>query len=290
MYVTGELGTYHVRIKGEGKVTVILECGMMHTLNQWTYLQEELSKYAKVISYDRLGYGKSGVWTTGRSTEQQAFECYDVLFSLNINNPVIAVGHSLGAYITLQLNSLFPNRIQSMILLDPTHPTLEEHEQKNYDKLLYQFALFMKTANQFKLTKFLPDKLPTMKKKINQENQPETEIVNTIKSLKHWKTVVSEWKNLDYSNEKIKDVLKRKHDIPLIVLTASRQSGLKFSKKKQEELLKIVEEYHKEYTNTSSQGFQKTLSGYTHSSICGDSQKTAKEISKIVLDQINFLT
>ena len=64
LFVNGELGTYHVRVKGNGKVTVLLECGMMHTLHQWKYLQEELSKYAKVITYDRLGYGKSGIWTT----------------------------------------------------------------------------------------------------------------------------------------------------------------------------------------------------------------------------------
>ncbi|PGM58846.1 hypothetical protein CN946_04345 [Bacillus sp. AFS053548] len=287
LFVNGELGTYHVRVKGDGKVTVLLECGMMHTLHQWKYLQEELSKYAKVITYDRLGYGKSGIWTTERSTEQQAFECYDILLALNIKGPLIAVGHSLGAYIVFQLSRLFPNAIQSMILLDPTHPTLEEHEQKLYDKLLYQFALMMKSANQFSLTKAIPNKLINKIMKTAPDNQ--FEMISAIKSYKHWKTVVSEWKNLNYSNLRIKDALKIKMNIPLLVLTASNQSGLQLNLKKKKELLHQVEKYHYEYCETTNQGNRQTLEGYTHSSICGNNEENAKSIGQIIKKQIELL-
>ncbi|MFB7141053.1 alpha/beta fold hydrolase [Gottfriedia sp. NPDC056225] len=287
MFVTGELGTYHVRIKGDGKVTVLLECGMMHTLHQWRYLQDELSKYAKVITYDRLGYGKSGIWTTERSTEQQAFECYDLLLALNINSPLIAIGHSLGAYIMFQLSRLFPNAIQSMILLDPTHPTLEEHEQKIYDKLLYQFALMMKKANQINLTKAIPNKF--IHKIMNTTPENQSEIISSIKSFKHWKTVVSEWKNLNYSNSRIKEALKIKINTPLLVLTASNQSGLQFNAKKKKELLNKVEKYHKEYCETTNRGSHHTLEGYTHSSIYGNNEENAKSISHIIKKQIDLL-
>lgn len=287
LFVTGELGTYHVRIMGEGKVTVLLECGMMHTLHQWQYLQRELSQYAKVIAYDRLGYGKSGKWTSERSTEQQAYECYDLLMSLNISSPLIAVGHSLGAYITYQLNHLFPNRVQSMILLDPTHPLLEENEQKLYDKLLYQYALFMKRANQFKITNLLPSQF--VSKFYKQHTDERLEMLRALKSLKHWKTVVSEWKNLYYSNKKIGEALKKQIDIPLLVLTASKQSGLSFSKKNQEELLQRVEDYHLQYARASLKGSQVTIQGYTHSSIYGNTKETAKNISQLIRSQIELL-
>ncbi|WP_088072161.1 alpha/beta fold hydrolase [Gottfriedia luciferensis] len=287
MYVNGELGTYHVQIKGDGKVTVLLECGMMHTLHQWKYLQEELSKYAKVIAYDRLGYGKSGAWTTERSTEQQAFECYDMLLALKIKSPIIAVGHSLGAYIVFQLSRLFPNALQSIILLDPTHPTLEEHEQKLYDKLLYQFAVLMKRANQVNLTKLIPNKIVRKFVKADKSNQ--TEIIRSIKSFKHWKTVVSEWKNLNYSNDRIKDALKEKIDLPLLVLTASKQSGLTFSTKKNKELLHKVEKYHKEYCTTSNQGKHETLEGFTHSTIYGNNKETANSISELIKKEVERL-
>jgi len=286
LFITGELGTYHVKIRGEGKVTVLLECGMMHTLHQWQYLQEELSKFAKVIAYDRLGYGKSGIWSSERSTEQQAYECYDLLTALNITSPLIAVGHSLGAYITYQLNHLFPNRIQSLVLLDPTHPKLEENEQKLYDKLLYQYAVFMKKANQLQLTKVIPGKLVSL---FMQKKEEQIEIISALKSLKHWKTVVSEWKSLYYSNLRITEALKNKIDIPLVVLTASKQSGLKFSKKKQSVLLEKVETYHMEYSNSSRKGKQKTIEGYTHSSIFGNNEERAKNISKIIKEQIELL-
>ncbi|WP_088043772.1 alpha/beta hydrolase [Bacillus sp. EAC] len=289
MFVTGELGTYHVRIKGEGKVTVLLECGMMHTLNQWANLQNELSKCAKVISYDRLGYGKSGIWTSERSTEQQAFECYDILLALNISSPLLVVGHSLGAYISFQLSHLFPNRVQSLILLDPSHPTLEEHEQKLYDKLLYQFALTMKGVNQLKILKAFPNRLLNFFIKSDNDNE-EKEIVEAIKSKKHWKTVVSEWKNLYYSGNRIKEELKKKLDIPLMVLTASKQSGLALNKKKQAQLLHKVENYHKEYVNSSSNGIHETLAGFSHASIYGNSKESAKTISKIIKKQIELLT
>ncbi|PGL72036.1 hypothetical protein CN925_05680 [Bacillus sp. AFS055030] len=287
LFVNGELGTYHVRIKGEGKVTVLLECGMMHTLHQWNYLQEELSKYAKVITYDRLGYGKSGIWTTERSTEQQAYECYDLLLALNIKSPLIAVGHSLGSYIVFQMSRLFPNAIQSMILLDPTHPTLEEHEQRLYDKLLYQFALMMKNANQFRLIKAIPTKLINKIMKTAPDHQ--LEIISSIKSYKHWKTVVSEWKNLYYSNLRIKDALKIKMNIPLLVLTASNQSGLQLNLKKKKELLHKVEKYHSEYCETTNQGNRQTLEGYNHSAIYGNNEENAKSIGQIIKKQIELL-
>ncbi|PGS52368.1 alpha/beta fold hydrolase [Bacillus sp. AFS041924] len=287
MLVTGELGTYHVRVKGDGKVTVLLECGMMHTLHQWKYLQEELSKYAKVITYDRLGYGKSGIWTSERSTEQQAFECYDILLALNIKSPLIAVGHSLGAYIVFQLSRLFPNAIQSMILLDPTHPTLEEHEQKIYDKVLYRFALMMKKANQFKITKAIPNKF--INKLLNTDPENRSDILSSIKSFKHWKTVVSEWKNLSYSNRRIKDALKININTPLLVLTASNQSGLQFNAKKKKKLLNIVEKYHKEYCETTNQGIHKTLEGHNHSTIYGNNEENAKTISQIIKTYIDLL-
>lgn len=287
MFVTGELGTYHVRIMGEGKVTVLLECGMMHTLHQWQYLQRELSQYAKVIAYDRLGYGKSGKWTSERSIEQQAYECYDLLMTLNITSPLIAVGHSLGAYVTYQLNHLFPNRVQSMILLDPTHPQLEENEQKLYDKLLYQYALFMKSANQLKVTNILPSQF--VSKMFKQHTEERLEMLRALKSLKHWKTVVSEWKNLYYSNKSIGEALKKQIDIPLLVLTASKQSGLSFGKKNQAELLQRVEDYHQQYARMSLKGSHVTIQGYTHSSIYGNNKETAKNISQLIRSQIELL-
>ncbi|GGI12071.1 hypothetical protein GCM10007380_11020 [Gottfriedia solisilvae] len=286
MFVTGELGTYHVKIMGEGKVTILLECGMMHTLHQWQYLQKELSQYAKVIAYDRLGYGKSGKWTSERSAEQQAFECYDLLMTLNISSPLVVVGHSLGAYVTYQLNHLFPNRVQSMILLDPTHPQLEDNEQKLYDKLLYQYALLMKRANQLKITNILPSQL--ISKMFKQHTEERFEMLRALKSLKHWKTVVSEWKNLYYSNKGIGEALKKQIDIPLLVLTASKQSGLSFGKKNQAELLQRVEDYHQQYARMSLKGSHKTIQGYTHSSIYGNNKDTAKNISQLIRDQIDL--
>ncbi|WP_142283069.1 alpha/beta fold hydrolase [Gottfriedia solisilvae] len=286
LFVTGELGTYHVKIMGEGKVTILLECGMMHTLHQWQYLQKELSQYAKVIAYDRLGYGKSGKWTSERSAEQQAFECYDLLMTLNISSPLVVVGHSLGAYVTYQLNHLFPNRVQSMILLDPTHPQLEDNEQKLYDKLLYQYALLMKRANQLKITNILPSQL--ISKMFKQHTEERFEMLRALKSLKHWKTVVSEWKNLYYSNKGIGEALKKQIDIPLLVLTASKQSGLSFGKKNQAELLQRVEDYHQQYARMSLKGSHKTIQGYTHSSIYGNNKDTAKNISQLIRDQIDL--
>lgn len=284
MNVTGELGTYNVRIKGEGNVTVLLECGMMRTLNQWNYLQEELSKVARVIAYDRLGYGKSGKWTSNRTIEQQAFECYDLLLALDINTPLVAIGHSLGAYITIKLHQLFPKRIQSIILLDPTHPYLEENEHKLHDQLLYSFALFMKRANQLKLFKALPNFF------IREEDDMEVndkDIMLTFKNKMHWKTVVDEWNNLDYSNQLINEVLKNRHDTPLLVLTAGKKTRI--NKKKQKQLLSQVEKYHHEFSNTSKKGQQITLDGFNHADIYGNNQENAKRISEIIIEQIKCI-
>jgi hypothetical protein len=53
------LSDVHAIVTGDGPVTVILEAGYSSTSIDWCYVQPEISKVARVLSYDRGSYGWS---------------------------------------------------------------------------------------------------------------------------------------------------------------------------------------------------------------------------------------
>ena len=275
MLVKGELGTYYAKIVGEGNKIFLLESGMMHTHGQWNQLQTALSKYGTIISYDRLGYGQSEKSPLERTSNQQALECIDFLKALHINKPVIMIAHSLGSYIALLAQNYFPDCFYTIILLDPTHPRIEENHQKIFEKMLYQYSTVMYFISKRKLPKSI------LLRKKNQEN--------LYTNSKHWKTVLHEWDHLNDNNRLIKSLLSGKEKIqsPVLVLTAGKQSGIFFSKKSKDAFLREVIKAHKEYADFSVQGKQIIIENLNHNKICGSNEESCCIVEKEIIHFIN---
>jgi len=49
----------HLYCTGRGKPTVVLDAGAFDSLEQWSLVQPEVSKFTQVCSYDRAGIGWS---------------------------------------------------------------------------------------------------------------------------------------------------------------------------------------------------------------------------------------
>src|SRR3989339_1050498 len=76
--------------------TVILESGFGGNSLGWSLVQSEISKFARVISYDRAGYGWSDASPFARSNENIVQELHTMLANAQIPAPYILVGHSRG--------------------------------------------------------------------------------------------------------------------------------------------------------------------------------------------------
>lgn len=135
-YGSGEKNLY-VRISGEGRPTVVIESGWGSLSLEWYQIQEELSKIATVISYDRAGYAESPRATTSRNSFNIVTELFNMLCNTEISSPYIFIGHSLGGLYIQHFAKLFPRQIAGLVLVDSITTDIFEFDMldaPNYQK------------------------------------------------------------------------------------------------------------------------------------------------------------
>lgn len=112
---------FNYRMLGNGKPTIIVEVAMGETLQSWLSLQTKLSKLTTVVTYDRLGLGKSDTTSAPRTIENLSIELNEFLTSNKIPGPYLLLGHSLGASILRKYQNDHSENVLGMILIDPVH-------------------------------------------------------------------------------------------------------------------------------------------------------------------------
>ncbi len=119
-----DVGGYslHLYAIGEnnGLPTVILESGLPtpSSFVDWSGVQDELSRYTRVISYDRAGYGWSEFALNDRTAQQLVLELHTMLHAAGETGPFVLVGHSFGGFIVQLFGHLYPEETYGLVLLD----------------------------------------------------------------------------------------------------------------------------------------------------------------------------
>lgn len=103
-----------------GKPTVILEAGWGDLSVEWTTVQPEITKFARVCSYDRAGYGGSDPGPMPRTSLQIAKELHALLKNAGEMPPYVLVGSSFGGYNVRVFNGLYPDEVAGIVLADAT--------------------------------------------------------------------------------------------------------------------------------------------------------------------------
>lgn len=118
-----------------GPQTVILDADMGKNTLDWCLVQPELAKYARVITYDRAGYGWSDVSRLPRTCENIAEELHTLLHRAQVPAPYILVGDGFGA-INMQLFACrYPDEVAALILVDNAMQDVPVWQK--YSALLY---------------------------------------------------------------------------------------------------------------------------------------------------------
>ncbi len=115
-----DIGTAKIayRIFGAPPVSVIID-GAINSCNaEWWEFCSELKGHSALV-YDRAGYGESSVSTLQRTPENIAKEFSTLLKNLNINNDFVLVGHSQGGLNATLFTLQHPEKVKTLILLDP---------------------------------------------------------------------------------------------------------------------------------------------------------------------------
>lgn len=107
---------------------IVLLHGYMESIEIWGEFAQELSNNFRVICIDIPGHGKSDELGQKHSIEQLTKVTFDLLNKLNIVK-CFMIGHSMGGYIALMFQKLFPEKLLGFSLFH-SHPFADSEETK----------------------------------------------------------------------------------------------------------------------------------------------------------------
>ena len=110
------------RLVGEGPVTVLVTQGLANASAEWWPIADALAERARVLTWDRPGYGDSAAPRTPRTAANVAAEALELLATTAPEGPLVLVGHSQGGLYANALARLVGARLRGLVLLDPAPP------------------------------------------------------------------------------------------------------------------------------------------------------------------------
>ncbi len=129
----------HLYSTGTGEPTVVLDAGLSGTSLGWSLVQQEVSKFARVCSYDRAGYAWSKEASSERTSLCLAEELHTLLHAANIPGPYVLVGHSFGGCNALLFADLYPAEVLGVILVDSVHEKMLQEFPNEPQSGVYKF-------------------------------------------------------------------------------------------------------------------------------------------------------
>jgi pimeloyl-ACP methyl ester carboxylesterase len=112
-----------VQVRGQGPV-VVLEVGVGAggIGFYWSGVDARLAEFCRVVVYDRAGLGGSDAAQPRPTARDRAQDLAALLDALEIHGPVILAGWSFGGLIIENFAARFPERVDGLLLIDPTPP------------------------------------------------------------------------------------------------------------------------------------------------------------------------
>jgi pimeloyl-ACP methyl ester carboxylesterase len=109
----------HYELAGSGGATVVLESGLGDGLDSWDEVFPAIARFARVVRYDRAGYGESQLGNEPRTITQIATDLHALLHGAKLPPPYVLVGHSLGGWIIRGFAHLYPDEVAGLVFVDP---------------------------------------------------------------------------------------------------------------------------------------------------------------------------
>ena len=275
---TADGQTIHVKCMGSGTPTVVLTAGLGDWSAAWRKVQPQIAKTTRVCAWDRPGYGFSSGTLKRQTVMDTTATLEAALKQSRIGGPYIMVGHSLGGYETLLFKDRNPRAVVGMVLVDSSMP--DQHAR--IEKAAPQFsawsdtymasgvAMYGRCLDGLKTGKlkvgspdpdgclqFSPDYPPTLARALAAKDTNPLRF-NAARSLVE---------NFAESSTLVANPNRNYRDMPLVVLTATKDPELPPSGPSQDQMEAVRSEWqlgHKQLTTLSSRGSNYQVPGAGH--------------------------
>ncbi|MEX1247244.1 MAG: alpha/beta fold hydrolase [Anaerolineales bacterium] len=129
--------TLRFQEKGRG-IPVLLIHGFPFSSQMWARQLDSWSDQARSVAPDLPGFGDSPVIHEAFSVEQYAESCLAVLDALDILEPTVIGGLSMGGYVSLAFARLYPERVRALMLFSTRAGADSLEGKANRDKTIAQ--------------------------------------------------------------------------------------------------------------------------------------------------------
>jgi pimeloyl-ACP methyl ester carboxylesterase len=121
----------HINCTGAGNPTVIMEAGPNDSSVIWQLVQPDISKFTRVCSYDRAGFGWSDAGDEPRSSLNIANELARLLTRAAVPGPYVLVGHDFGTLDLRVFTARHRQDVAGMVFVDSVHPDIHNRPPFN---------------------------------------------------------------------------------------------------------------------------------------------------------------
>ncbi len=205
-----DVGTHkmHLNCQGHLSPTVVIDSGLGGFSLEWVNIQKQISRYARVCTYDRSGYGWSEPAKSPRTTRHIAKELYLLLTRAGVPGPYVLVGHSFGGYNIRYFASEHPNLVAGMVLVDASHP----QQYKRMPVYRKEIVRVNNNSKGYSVRVAIP--------RLGR-NYPEEYRRLAYALMSTWKARITQLAELEHFNESADQVMLNDQlpDVPLTVLT-----------------------------------------------------------------------
>jgi len=108
----------HINCTGAGSPTVIMEAGPNDSSVIWQLVQPEISRFTRVCSYDRAGFGWSDAPNEPRTSINIANELERLLTRAAVPGPYVLVGHDFGTLDLRVFAARHRQQVAGMVFVD----------------------------------------------------------------------------------------------------------------------------------------------------------------------------
>lgn len=208
----------HTIVSGKGEVTVILEAGLGSGSIDWCYVQPEISKFAKVISYDRGNYGWSRTRRKKLTSLDSVEEIKEVLEKLNLQPPYLLVGHSFGGLSMRLFASMYPDEVIGLVLEDAVHEN--QYIAGNENQKFKMLITFGYVTSLMGIPRLVKQKVG--RKFLSKEYDKHLKYIGY--TLGAYKAMYREYIDSSLSAKQLLESKPLREDLPLIVVSAENPS------------------------------------------------------------------
>lgn len=215
-----DVGGYrlHLYCVGEGTPTVVLDAGLGGGVLDWSTVQPEVSKFARVCAYDRAGMAWSDSGVRPRTSRQVVTELHALLGNAGERAPYVLVGHSIaGIHVQLYAGQ-YPDEVAGVVLVDSSHE--DQLSRKGMTQIPSFYPLLIKAVSPFgvvRLMNLVGTPSPNMPPEVEAKR---VAIYSHTRSMYSYADEISA---IAASMEQLRAAPMRLGDKPLVVLT----SGMK---------------------------------------------------------------